>query len=231
MLALKQLYEARTPAGKVQPSFGFPHFFLALLTLEMHGKMGRTELVQVLGLGRASVQTLLTRMKLEPALVVAESTKAHTLTPMGKTLVSDAKKGFYLIGNLASTLPEFTLGDTNAVGKLSIPDHFKQRTIAMDPFVLRDAAIREGASGLSSFIVEGNRKVKLLSTDMDVKRRFTEGWERMNEIFPLEGCKGDLLLVASAGSLHAAKRAVIASAARALEMLQKGEEKRGNYTS
>lgn len=210
LIELKRQYDAIVPGHKVDASFSFEHVILALLAFDMHGKLGRTSLARLLDIGRGSLRTFFSRVRDGLGLVQTGSTRAHALTPRGLEVVNAIKGEITLIGNLPSIFSEFTISTCNASVRVARPALGDDGARAIDPVHLVSVARAAGGDGLLSIIVEPGRVLELVAVQLDVKRRYTREWMKLNEIFPLQ--PGDVILIASATTENIAKRSALAAA-------------------
>nr|MDO8112402.1 hypothetical protein [Candidatus Sigynarchaeota archaeon] len=218
LLALKADYEKKLPKNQAGVQFSFAHVVLALFLFDMYGKMGRVELENQLSIGRGSVRTFTARMKAKLGLIESSSTKAHILSDKGKAVMNKIKEEFTLIGNIPVIFDELKFAKFNALGRLAIPGLDEAKIEQGEPLRLVEAAKAQGGKGLISLVIQAGRALKLLGVPLDMKKRYTSEWIRLNELFSLN--ERDMLLIAWADSELGAKLAVISAAVEALEMMK-----------
>lgn len=217
LLALKAEYEAALPRNPAGTRFSFAHVVLALLLIDMHGKMGRVELERALALGRGSLRTFIGRLKGKLGLVVSSSTRAHVLSDRGKKVLAEIKSEFSIIGNIPVIFDELKFARCNALARLNASRIVPGR--AIEPMELLEVARAHGGKGLLSLVAQAGRSLKVLGVPMDLKKKYTDEWVRINELFSI--VEGDLLLIAWADTELEAKLAAIAAAVSTLSMMDK----------
>lgn len=127
----------------VRPSFGPPHVVKALLLLEDKEPLGRLTLSKHLGLGVASVRTLISRLRAFQ-LVEVDIVAGCRLTARGKALVSAMRGIVSGVSNVTEVVGEDLKLDRYAYGALLRSAATK--VLALGVTTIRDAVVRHGAS-------------------------------------------------------------------------------------
>jgi hypothetical protein len=130
------------------PGFGREHTVLAFLTIGGAGTIGRESLAQQSGLGQGSVRTILKRFRQE-GFVKTDPFGCH-LTESGEAMYQSILK------KVTPLVP--IDGSPLSVGKsqVGILVRTKGRHVT-NGISQRDSAIRVGATGATSYLIEGNK--------------------------------------------------------------------------
>lgn len=183
------------------PSFTRAHFFLAFLTIGDRRTIGRQALARQAGLGEGAVRTVLKRLR-DFGYAEAEASGC-SLTKSGRTVHAKLRE------RLSTTVPlgqtGLTVGDEQAAIRVSGGARRLQSGIEQ-----RDSAIMVGASGATTYAIEGHRfTVPMGSSDCEADFP-SPVWERLKrELSPREGdvivlCGADDAMKAGIGALSAA---------------------------
>jgi len=128
--------------GGVKPGFSPYHVFKALDSLHTRGVGSRHELMRLLGLGEASVKTLLNRLR-EAGLVIISRPHGTKLTDTGKGLISSLKEVIRIIPSLRL---ESVCLNCSISGLILRSGRFIMDWVG-GVIILRDMIVKEGADG------------------------------------------------------------------------------------
>lgn len=165
---------------------------LRTLFLLDENSLGRTKLMRKLGLGEASVKTLL--KYLVERNIVEPTTKGHVLTERGEEIINSLKEkisGPFKLNDLDLTVDE----KNSAILIKSATSNIEN---GMDQ---RDAAIKEGASGATTISYKDG-KFWVLGNKVEVP-------EKIKNRFELED--GDVVVLGSASSYKNAEEGALAT--------------------
>jgi len=130
------------------PSFSRPQLLLAFLAIGATGTMGRAALAMKTGLGEGAIRTVLKRFR-ESGYAKADASGCH-LTESGATLYGNL--GRELSEPLRLDASHLTVGRTQTAIAIRGAGRLVKRGIEQ-----RDSAIREGASGATTYVIKGGR--------------------------------------------------------------------------
>lgn len=190
------------------PSFAPHHLLLVILAVGESAAIGRQALAKKTGLGEGAIRTVLTRLKREGYLVIS---------PSGCSLT---KKGEQLYFELKDSVPEIrTLRETRlTMGKQQVAIVVRKAgervTNGIDQ---RDAAIKAGADGATTFVIR-NQKFQIPGGSDDCERDYPgEGWETLRT--SLKPSEGDAVIISGSSDSQLSK---VGALSAALSLLQHG---------
>ena len=134
------------PAGPM-PLFTQYHLLMALLLLREREPMGRKNLSESMELGEGSIRSLLKRL-IREGLVTTER-RGNLLTPAGKELLERTGVIVVPIDGGALSVGSVDVGVLVPAAADNISDGFSQR----------DAAVRAGAMGATTLVMNGGKLV------------------------------------------------------------------------
>ncbi len=171
----------------VRPSFRECHVFKTLAYLLEAGTAGRPSIIKVLGLGEASVKTLLRRLR-ESGLAVTHRPEGTSLTDLGEAIAKALKQRLQIITPLN---PEGLCGDCNAAAVIVKGGEESVKAYGGSVKV-RDLIIREGGLGALILFYRGN-ELTLPTTEGLVRFR---GYRIRDELLEKSSLnEGDAILV------------------------------------
>jgi Domain of unknown function (DUF4443) len=183
------------------PGFGREHAFLALMNLGGAETMGRQKLAAASGVGEGSVRTILRRFK--EAGVVDMDPAGIALTPAGKSLRNSV---------LEVLTPPLALGATSlTVGRSQAAILVKSAGRAISSGIAqRDASIKAGADGTTSYAFTGNR-FAVHGGSADCEKDYpSAAWQTLRQ--RLTPRNGDAVIVCGAKNETLAKVGAVAAA-------------------
>lgn len=142
MREVRVLLKIAEERGGVKPGFSPYHVFKVLDFLYMRNISSRHELMRFLGLGEASVKTLLNRLR-EASLVSISRPHGTKLTETGRELVSSLKNNIELVPHLRVE----SLCTNCIISGLILSNGYAILDRIGGVIVLRDLIVREGADG------------------------------------------------------------------------------------
>ncbi|MEM3948859.1 MAG: DUF4443 domain-containing protein [Zestosphaera sp.] len=143
MSEIRLLLRIAEERGGVKPGFSPYHVFRVLDMLHRHSVCGRHELMKELGLGEASIKTLISRLK-EAGLVETSRPHGTKLTETGKELATKLKRLIKLIPNLE--LSEMCMNCR--VSGIILSNGYSYVPVVGGVILFRDLVVREGADGV-----------------------------------------------------------------------------------
>jgi DNA-binding MarR family transcriptional regulator len=181
---LRNICEARMG---IKPSFWECHVFKTLTYLLETGVAGRPSIIKVLGIGEASMKTLLRRLK-ESGLVITRRPGGTSLTDSGRTVAEALKQRLQIITSLD---PEGLCDDCTAAAVVIKGGEESVRAYGGSVKV-RDLIIREG--GLGALILFFRGKELMLPTSEGLVR--FRGYRLRDEVLERSSLnEGDAVLV------------------------------------
>ncbi|MBC7126765.1 MAG: DUF4443 domain-containing protein [Candidatus Methanosuratincola petrocarbonis] len=192
--SLSKAVQPRGPAAAYTPV----HVIKALLIIESSKSVGRVMLSRVLGIGEGSVRTIIKRLQ-QQSLISIDSIGGCALTPVGREVLGQIKKGMVSSGSIdlsgmGVTYPSFALQVNLDVSAHSV-------------LKLRDVAIRWGAEGAIVFHFSGGRIVVPSITDDLSQTSPSTHYELMSR-FRLQD--GDYVLAAFSHDVASAEMSALA---------------------
>ncbi len=176
----------------VRASYSLYHLVKTMFLLSERPQ-GRGHLVKELGLGEASVKTLM--KKIQQAKIANASTKGLVLAKSGRKLLASfnfSKPVFLDAGELTVGEKDCAIVVRNAANK--IKSGLEQR----------DAAIKAGADGATVLVCRNGRLEMPL-----VKRGVAKAEKELREHFAIEN--GDVILIGTAGNKNKAEEGAFAA--------------------
>ena len=166
------------------PSYFSAHVVVVLLTVGDVGVIGRHALAIRAGLGEGAIRTVIKRLKIEGFV----KTRPHgcELTPKGREAYAEVKRRIPVI----TELPETDL----TVGREQVALVVRKRFEAVKGGIeQRDAAIRAGAAGATTYVIRGS-KFQIPGSSTDCERDFPgKVWSKIREELHPED--GDALII------------------------------------
>lgn len=197
--ALLRLAEKHEPGPS--PGFSRAHALLAFITIGASGTIGRQTLAQNSGLGEGSVRTVLKKFRQE-GYVDVDTLGCH-LTDSGRDVYQTI---------LRRVTPLVSLHDSQlTVGGSQIAVLARSSAVSVASGIeQRDAAIRVGATGATTYIIKG-RRFAIPGGSSDCEKDFpSESWARLKE--KLAPVNGDAIIVCGARDETTAKVGAISAA-------------------
>lgn len=183
------------------PSFAQHHLLLAVLTVGEAGAIGRKALAARTGLGEGAIRTVLSRLRGEGYLTVSPSGCA--LTKKGEALFSELRQSLPKMA--AMTRTSLTVGEKQFVTLVRAAA--KNVTNGIEQ---RDAAIKAGADGATTFIIR-RQKFSVLGGSDDCERDYPgEAWEGLRRL--LSPNEGDAVIVCGSGNPMLSKVGALSAA-------------------
>lgn len=142
MKEISVLLKVTEERGGVKPAFSPYHVFKVLEFLYMYGVSSRHELMRLLGLGEASVKTLLNRLR-EAGLVNISRPHGTKLTEAGKELARSLKNTIKLIPHLRLE----SVCRSCTISGLILSNGYTILHKVGGVIALRDLVVKEGADG------------------------------------------------------------------------------------
>ncbi len=180
MRTFSTLLRMETPrAPGPAPSYFSAHVVVVLLTIGDVGAIGRHALAQRAGLGEGAIRTVIKRLKVEG--LVKTRPQGCELTPKGREAYSVVKRRIPLI----TELPRSEL----TVGREQVALAVKKKSEAVKSGIeQRDAAIRTGAAGATTYVIRGS-KFHIPGSSTDCERDFpSKVWSKIRqELHPEDG--------------------------------------------
>ena len=154
------------------PSYFSAHVVVVLLTIGDVGAIGRQALARRAGLGEGAIRTVIKRLKVEG--LVKTRPQGCELTPRGREAYSEVKKMIPVI----TELPRTNL----TVGRVQVALVVKGRSEGVKSGIeQRDAAIRAGAAGATTYVIRGS-KFQIPGSSTDCERDFPgKVWSKIRE--------------------------------------------------
>jgi Domain of unknown function (DUF4443)/CggR N-terminal DNA binding domain len=178
LAAFKALLNIGVPRGPA-PTYNPSHVLLAMLTIGGAGTIGRHALAKETGLGEGAVRTVIKWLKEDGYI---------TIQPDGCQLT---EKGRLAYSELTSIIPRtMDLSKTPlSVGREQVAILVKKRAPQIRTGIeQRDAAIKAGADGATTYVIEGS-KFQVPGSSEDAERDFpSEAWSQLrNGLRPEDG--------------------------------------------
>ena len=135
--------ELAKPLRGVYPRFTMYHVYLVLTELLKNQPLGRQALMKKLGLGEASIKTLIKRLR-EKNLIVVDRVAGVLLTDLGKEVAENINLRIQLLGYLP--IGDLCDGDYEGFG-VALRDGMNLIKRYGGPLAVRDCIVRYGAEG------------------------------------------------------------------------------------
>ncbi len=131
------------PLRGVFPRFTMYHVYLMLTELLKNQPLGRQALMKKLGLGEASIKTLIKRLR-EKNLIIVDRVAGVLLTGLGKEVAESINLRIHLLGYLP--IGDLCDGDYDGFG-VALRDGINLIKDFGGPLAVRDCVVRYGAEG------------------------------------------------------------------------------------
>lgn len=192
--SLSKAVQPKGPAAAYTPV----HVIKAMFVIESSKSVGRVMLARILGIGEGSVRTIIKRLQ-QQSLISIDSIGGCSLTPIGREVLSQIKKGMVSsvpidLSGMGVTYPSFAI-------------HVSLDVSAHSVLKLRDIAIRWGAEGAIFFHFSGGRIVVPSITDDLSQTSPSTNYELMSR-FSLQD--GDYVIAAFAHDAATAEMSALA---------------------
>lgn len=185
-----------------KPLFSQYHLLMTLLLIREKGPVGRKNLSREMAIGEGSMRSILDRLK--KAKYVITEKNGNVLAPPGRELLNKIGiEMFPIEGGILS------LGETDAAVLVS---HGRSRI--SDGFAQRDAAVRAGARGATTLVINAGR----LSFPPDGRplddEYILDQFRRNSPRWPLR--EDDVMIIGTADDLIGAQKGALAAAVEIL---------------
>ncbi|MBI3840394.1 MAG: hypothetical protein HY297_00305 [Thaumarchaeota archaeon] len=196
---LLSIADRRAPGPS--PTFDRPHILLAFLTIGHSGKIGRQSLASQSGLGEGAIRTILKKLR-EEGYADASASGCH-LTEGGKRVYASLSRKLSPMASLTGT--KLTVGESQTA--LAVRGRASDVRSGIEQ---RDAAIKAGASGATTYTIQGGR-FTIPGGSSNCERDFpTNPWSTLRkELSPSEG---DAVVLCGSGDRMSAKVGALAAA-------------------
>lgn len=204
LAALKALLKIGVPrAPGPAPTYSSSHVLLAMLTIGGAGVIGRHALAREAGLGGGAVRTMIKWLKEDGFIKIQPD--GCQLTPKGKQAYSELKSIIPKTMDLSKT--------SLSVGREQVAVLVKKKAgLIRTGIEQRDASIKAGADGATTYVVKGS-KFQVPGSSEDAEKEFpSDAWTKLRA--GLQPEDGDAVIVCGSDnrrtSFLGAVRAVLA---------------------
>lgn len=182
-------------------TYSSPHILFVLMAIGDAGAIGRQALSSEVGLGAGAIRTVIKWLRADGYIVVHES--GCQLTPKGKQAYGELKRVIPKI----LMLPRTTL----TVGKVQVAALVKKRSRRVrNGIEQRDASIKAGASGATTYVYRGSN-FEIPGSPGDSERAFpSEAWTKLRD--GLEPEDGDVVIICGSDEKRTSLLGVISAA-------------------
>lgn len=188
------------------PSFGPYHLLLVFQAVGQSSAVGRQALAKSTGLGEGAIRTVLTRLKREGYIAI--SAAGCSLTGKGERAYAELKGS--ISGMLELEKTRLTVGEQQVA--IVVRGAARRVTNGIDQ---RDAAIKAGAGGATTFIIRGQR-FQVHGGSKDCERDYPdEAWRKLRDA--LEPSEGDAVIMCGSSDNQLSR---VGALAAALSLLQ-----------